>query len=110
MFESDFLVKTYTVTFAMVPLHVVIVIVSLLCSNHIDPLFGTRPPPAIPYLGQFLDWREWEHNQPDTSSCEVTPASAPAKVEAPDSLRTRARKNHGILHKGEEHSPRKDET
>ncbi|ORZ00739.1 hypothetical protein BCR43DRAFT_511706 [Syncephalastrum racemosum] len=110
MFESDFLVKTYTITFAMVPLHVVIIIVSLLCSNHIDPLFGTRPPPPIPYLGQFLDWREWEQNQTGTAQHDDKPTSASAKVEAPESLRTRARKNYAIPNKEEEDSPDKIDT
>lgn len=63
LFESDFLVKTYTITFAILPLHILIIIASLLCANHVEHQFGKRTRPVIEYLGPFRDWQEWEQQQ-----------------------------------------------
>ncbi|KAG2226349.1 hypothetical protein INT45_000517 [Circinella minor] len=63
LFEHEFLTKTYTVTFCLVPVHILIIIISLLCSNHVDHLFGSRSRPYIAYLGRFNDWRDWEQYQ-----------------------------------------------
>ncbi|KAI8148380.1 hypothetical protein BJV82DRAFT_506158 [Fennellomyces sp. T-0311] len=63
LFEHYFLLKTYTVTFSLIPVHILIIVVSLLCSNHVDHLFGSRPRPPIAYLGRFHDWRDWEREQ-----------------------------------------------
>ncbi|KAI9254004.1 hypothetical protein BDA99DRAFT_443099 [Phascolomyces articulosus] len=63
LFEHYFLTKTYIVTFCLVPVHIMIIIISLLCANHVDHLFGTRPRPLIAYLGRFHDWRDWEQSR-----------------------------------------------
>ncbi|KAI8089110.1 Tetraspanin family-domain-containing protein [Halteromyces radiatus] len=60
LFENAFLLNTYTIAFAILPIHVAVILASILCSNHVDVVFGTRSRPPIPYLGEFKDWREWE--------------------------------------------------
>jgi hypothetical protein len=60
LFENAFLLTTYTMAFSILPLHVVVMVISILCSNHVDIVFGTRKRPPIAYLGKFTDWREWE--------------------------------------------------
>ncbi|KAI8332347.1 hypothetical protein BC941DRAFT_402433 [Chlamydoabsidia padenii] len=63
LFENAFLLNAYTMAFSILPLHIIIMVVSILCSNHVDIVFGTRKRPPIAYLGRFTDWREWEQAQ-----------------------------------------------
>ncbi|ORZ20620.1 hypothetical protein BCR42DRAFT_321759 [Absidia repens] len=66
LFENDFLLNTYTMAFSILPLHMVVMVVTLLCANHVDVVFGTRKRPPIAYLGKFKDWPEWEMAQKES--------------------------------------------
>jgi hypothetical protein len=63
MFQSTFLKKAYTTAFILVPLQLGVMIVGILCSNHITLQFGRRPRPHIAYLEGYDDWRSWEKAQ-----------------------------------------------
>ncbi|GAB5590457.1 hypothetical protein Unana1_05357 [Umbelopsis nana] len=60
LFESSLLQIAYTVAFSLVPLQLIIMIVSMLCSNHVTLRFGRRARPHIAYLEGHSDWRSWE--------------------------------------------------
>lgn len=67
VFENTFLLYAYTAAFTVLPCHILVIIVSILCSNHVEHVFGNRKRPPIPYLGGFKNWREWElANKPKT--------------------------------------------
>lgn len=88
-FESYFLSRTYTVSFAIVPLHILVIIASFLCSNHVDHLFGTRARPPIPYLGKFSDWRDWEREQKrlkEDSVSSLEPVRTRARATGNDTM------------------------
>ncbi|KAI8071583.1 hypothetical protein BC940DRAFT_234150, partial [Gongronella butleri] len=63
VFEESFLRSTFTIAFAILGVHIVVIILSLLCANHVDQRFGARERPPIAYLGTFTDWRQWEMAQ-----------------------------------------------
>ncbi|ORX45118.1 hypothetical protein DM01DRAFT_1176243 [Hesseltinella vesiculosa] len=65
VFEEWFLRSTFTVAFAILGIHILVIITSLLCANHVDQRFGNRPQPHITFLGPFKDWREWENSRKD---------------------------------------------
>ncbi|CDS06306.1 hypothetical protein LRAMOSA08834 [Lichtheimia ramosa] len=100
LFEHDFLVKAWTTTFALVPLHVIVIIISLLCSNHVDHLFGSRSRPPIAYLGRFHDWRDWEKEQDKFKQEKIQASPKPIT----DTALTNTARSTGTLQATSRHS------
>jgi hypothetical protein len=63
LFESSFLQTAYTAAFILVPIQLFIMMVAILCSNHVTLQFGRRLRPHIAYLEGHSDWKSWEQAQ-----------------------------------------------